>query len=82
MSFEFETTPIDVTINDVKKKPTAHIEIKSTDFKTTDELAFLAWLEQTLYGTPAVLDPATPAVPASLPTPAEIYAKYIEIVNP
>lgn len=84
MSFEFETTPIDVTINNVKKKPTAHLEIKSTDFKTTDELAFLTWLEQTLYGTPAdtTADPEVPAVPASLPTPAEIYAKYNEIVNP
>lgn len=90
MSFEFETTPIggtgSTTGGDGLAKPTAHLEIKSIDFKTTEEKAFLAALEQMLYGTPEIPsetpgeDP-TPAVPAKLPTPAEIVTLYNSLVN-
>ena len=80
MSFEFETTPISVD-GTTLKKPTAHLEVKSTDFTTTAELSFLSWLEQTLYGTPETAVGAGDAVAAQLPTPAEIVTKYNEITG-
>lgn len=73
MSFEFETTPINATS---LNKPTAHLEVKSTDFTTADEISFLEWLEGTLYG-----DATAPSTPASMPTPDEIAAKYAELVG-
>lgn len=46
-SWDFDTTPVTVT----GKKPTAHIEIDSTDFTTDAAKAKLAALEDALYGT-------------------------------
>lgn len=73
MSYEITTTPIEVS----GFEPTAHIEIDSRDFVTTEEKAKLAAFEQYLYGTaeiPAETEggSATPAVPAKLPLPAKV----------
>jgi len=82
MSFEFETTPVSVKDTPLKK-PTAHLEIKSIDYKTDKEKAFLAALEQKLYGTPgdSTVEPAVDPIPAKLPTPYEIVQLYNTIVT-
>lgn len=84
MSFEFETTPIK---SEALQNATAHLEIDTTKFTGENGPVFLKWLEQQLYGTPAVeADPSADPpvegqdeVTAWLPTPDEIVAKYNEI---
>lgn len=46
-SWDFDTTPVNVT----GYKPTSHVSFDSTDFKSTEEKALLADLEDMLYGT-------------------------------
>lgn len=75
MSFEFETTPIGGDGSDGLKKPTAHIEIDTTQFQDTAGKAFIAALEKNLYGD------TSDSTPATMPTPAELIALYNE-VNP
>lgn len=73
MSYEFETTPI--RIND-SMKPTAHIEIDSTQLSDAHGQAFLAALEQILYGTPETSVGAGDAIEARMPLPAELITLY------
>lgn len=60
MSWEITTVPVPVT----GFKPTAHLEINSADFKTTEEKAALKALEAVLYGSVAE--------EARLPLPDEV----------
>lgn len=73
MSYEFETTPI--RIND-SMKPTAHIEIDSTQLNNAQGIAFLDALEQILYGTPESAEGAGDAVSARMPLPSELISLY------
>lgn len=73
MSYEFETTPI--RIND-SMKPTAHIEIDSTQLSDAHGQAFLAALEQILYGTPETSVGADDAIEPRMPLPAELITLY------
>lgn len=69
-SWDFESTPIPVTINDVVYKPTSSIEVDSR-YVTEEHMTDL--LEKA-YGTAAVTGTnSAAAVPAALPTPSEIY---------
>ena len=61
-SWEVETTPTPVSYNGVTYKPTAHVEIDSTDFTTTAAAAKLAALEATLFGADAFGATSTYAV--------------------
>ena len=80
MSFEFETTPIGGNAaEDGLSNPTAHIEIDTSKLTDTKGLAFVQALEQQLYGTEAVVDPETPAVPAKMPTPAQLVTLWNSI---
>lgn len=77
MSYEFETTPI--RIND-SMKPTAHIEIDSTQLANDPKgPAFLAALEQILYGTPETSVGAGDAIEARMPLPSELITIYNSI---
>lgn len=69
MSWEYSSTPVPVTgITGVEQ--TSVVEIKSTDFTTTQMTA----IETVLYGTPATTGTnPTAAVPARLPLPGEVY---------
>lgn len=49
MSWECTTVPVPVTGN----KPTAHLEIRSTDFKTAAQKELLRQFEEIIYGTDA-----------------------------
>ena len=71
MSFEFETTPISPEDESILEKPTAHIEIDTTRFDTTQGQDFIDALELMLYG-----DPTDPTTPAKMPTPDELVALY------
>lgn len=73
MSFEFETTPVKSNHLD---NPTAHIEIDTTRFTTPGGQAFIAALEQMLYGTPETAPDAGDEVPAKLPNPDELVDLY------
>ena len=73
MSYEFETTPVNGNTLD---KPTAHIEIDTTKFTDAHGLAFVAALEQMLYGTPETTEGAGDAVAAELPLPDDIISLY------
>ena len=63
MSWEFTTTPVDIPVEGFE--PSAHIEIRSTDFATPELKAKLQALEDALYGT----DDAE----AYLPLPEEVF---------
>lgn len=65
-SWEFTTTPVEVTVNGKSYKPTACITIDSTKF-TGDAASKLAALEAQLYG-----GEGTDANP-TLPLPSEVY---------
>lgn len=65
-SWEIDTIPVDVP----GFKPTAHMEIDSTDFKTTEQKAKLKQLEGILYGTDA--GEGVEGTDARLPLPDEI----------
>lgn len=67
LSWEFESTPINVTIAGVEYKPLSAITIDSRD--TTEER--MRALEAKVYGTDA--GTGTTATDPELPTPAEIY---------
>lgn len=67
-SWEFDTTPVDVT----GYKQTSLIVIDSTKFKTDAEKLLLEEIEELLYGKPAGDGQA--AVPAELPDPDDILA--------
>jgi hypothetical protein len=72
-SWECSTTPVNVgTIAGKEYKPTALVTIDSTDPANTP--AKMAAIQKILYGTAATTG-ATPtaAVPARMPTPAEVY---------
>ena len=71
MSFEITTIPIDMPGG---HKPSANIEIDTTQFKTSEEIALLEGFLQILYGTPQA--GSTPAVPARLPLPEEVYSYF------
>lgn len=73
MSFEFETTPVQCK---ALTKPTAHIEIDTTKFTDAKGIAFIAALEQKLYGTPETVEGAGDAVPAELPLPDDLVTLY------
>lgn len=75
MSFEFETTPINA--DGILDNPTAHIEIDTSRLTDTDGVAFVAALENMLYG-----DPTDPTTPAKMPTPEELVDLYNSVVNP
>lgn len=78
MSFEFDTTPINVEgVADMK--PTAHIEIDTTaaGMKTEDGLAFLAKLETCLYG-----DGTDVSKTPWLPKPKDLVDLYNGVLNP
>lgn len=66
-SWEFTTTPVDVTVNGKTYKPTACITIDSTKFATEENKSKLAALETALYGGEG--EDAEPY----LPTPSEVY---------
>lgn len=74
-SWEFATTP--VTVNGYRA--TSNLIIDSTKFKTQEEKARLAALEQILYGTPAVEADAgnnieaAAAIAPRLPLPDEVF---------
>jgi hypothetical protein len=70
MSFEITTIPIDFP----GLKPSANIEIDSTQFKTSEEIALLDSFLQILFGTPQ--SGATPAVAARLPLPEEVFSHF------
>lgn len=72
MSWEFDTTPVDVQINNVDYKPVSCITIDSTKFNTTTTQAYLKALEDVLYGVDAG-DGVTASTPR-LPLPAEVYS--------
>lgn len=63
MSWEFTTTPVDIGIDGFE--PSARIEIKSTDFTSTELQAKLKALEDVLYGTDDE--------EARLPMPEEVF---------
>jgi len=65
MSWEFDTTPVDVKIGSTEYKPVSSITIDSTKFTTTEQKAALAALEAALYGSTEV--------DARLPMPAEVF---------
>lgn len=65
-SWEFDSTPVDVT----GYKQTSLIVIDSTKFKTEEEKAILAQIEEILYGKAA--SGGSAAVPAELPDPDDI----------
>lgn len=65
-SWEFDTTPVDVT----GYKQTSLIVIDSTKFTTDAQKTALAAIEAKLYGTPA--GDGTAAIPAELPDPDTI----------
>lgn len=69
MSFEFETTPINA--DGILEKPTAHIEIDTTKFTDANGLAFIAALENLLYG-----DPEDLSTPAQMPLPEDLVKLY------
>lgn len=69
-SWEVNTTPVDVVINDVEYKPTATVEIDSTKYATEQLKAKLKTLEDILYGTDAT-GGGTATAPR-LPLPAEV----------
>lgn len=73
-SWDFDTNPINIEAEGFK--PTAHLTIDSTDFKTEAEKALLLALEQKLYGKPAEGQAA--AVAAYIPLPDEV----IETLTP
>lgn len=66
MSFEVKCTPIDMPNG---RKPSASIEIDSTQFKTPEEQALLDGFLQILFGT-------APATNARLPLPEDVYAYF------
>ena len=72
MSFEFETTPISATGTSLEK-PTAHIEIDTTKFKTGSGPDFIAALETKLYGD-GTNAPELP-LPADL---VDLYNQYFQ----
>lgn len=65
-SWEFSTTPVNVTINGTEYKPTSIVTIDSDDFATPEKQAKLKALEDVLFGTESK-EP-------KLPTPSEVYA--------
>lgn len=66
-SWEFTTTPVEVTVNGKTYKPTACITIDSSKFATDENKTKLAALETALYGGEGEgNDPY-------LPTPSEVY---------
>ena len=70
-SWTVSTTPVVVNdINDVKFKPTAHLEIDSTKLTTTAQKEKLEQLEDLLYGTDP--DGGTAGTAPSLPLPNAI----------
>ena len=75
MSYEITTIPIDVPS---PLKPSANIEIDSTQFTTATEKELLDDFLQILYGTPAdsTASPAVEAVDARLPLPAEVFTLF------
>lgn len=68
-SYEFTTTPMEIT-GQTELKPVSAITIDSTKADAEKLASFM----QILYGTPA--SGATPAVPAKLPTPAQVIAHF------
>lgn len=66
MSWEVTTTPINIA----GYKPTAHLEINSTDFKTEAEKAKLKAFEDFLYGTDTV--GTTTGVDGTFPMPEKV----------
>lgn len=64
-SWDLTTTPVEVVIGGVTYKPTAHIELDSTEFKTEEGKAKLQAIENALYGS----DSST----SHVLMPAEIY---------
>lgn len=75
LSWEFTTIPVEIgTINGVTYKPTAHVTIDSTEFKTAGEKALLAAFEEIIYGKAADAAAGTEAVQPRLPLPAEVFA--------
>ena len=67
-SWEIDTIPVEVP----GFKPTAHMEIDSTDFKTPEQKAKLTQLENILYGTDADTTAGVEATEPWLPLPAKI----------
>lgn len=70
-SWDFESTPTNVSLGGVDYKPVSAIDIDSRDIE--DETKLTALLNK-VYGTAAVTgDNPVEAVPAAMPTPAEIF---------
>jgi len=69
LSWDFESTPINVTIAGVEYKPLSAITVDSRD--TTAE--HMTALEAKVYGTDADAVAGTTATDPELPTPAQIY---------
>lgn len=67
-SYEISTTPVNVT----GYRATSIITIDSTKFRETTPAAYLADLEEILYGKDATLDPSADAVAPRLPLPDEV----------
>ena len=70
LSFEFDSTPTPVELGGVTYKPISAIDIDSRDIEEANMTALL----NKVYGTAAVTgDNPVEAVPAAMPTPAEIF---------
>lgn len=70
LSWDFDSTPIDVT----GYKPTSEITIDSTLFKTEADKAILKEIEDLLYGVDANTEAGTAATVAELPDPDDLFA--------
>lgn len=71
-SWEFSTTPENVTVDGKSLKPTAHIEIDSTKVDSSK----LATLLEKLYGKAKTSNEASDGVAPTLPTPDEIATMF------
>ena len=82
MSYEFETTPVGGTGpiaqgGDGLAKPTAHIEIDTTQFTDAGGQAFIAALEACLYGVAGTENPISGVTGgAAMPSPRQLIDLY------
>lgn len=72
ITFSWEISTIPPSIGVEGMRDTSLFEVDTRNFTTTAEKAMITALENKLYGTAATTDPQADAVPATLPTVAQL----------